>query len=221
MTATFFISNFALVFATDYPVTYVEIEAAFGDFKVNVPDQPQIWMSVQKFDESSSHGARDRLWIRLLNPVTNVWVTVAVASDGNEESGDFFNELWAGVGGGQLVAAYRSVDPYVIHIHRIDKLVLACWTQPIEGVIPASLKNALGKASDWTWALPPGIVVLKGYGEMDTTPGGMGPLPSGYTIVTEPNLYDARGAFVCPCWRFGGQVYEATVGYRELIVSHP
>jgi hypothetical protein len=217
----FLASNFALVFATDYPVTYTEIETAFGDFKVDVPDQPQIWMSVQKFDADSSHGARDRLWVRLLNPVTNVWVTVAVASDGSEESGDFFNELWAGMGGGQVVASYRSVDPEAIHIYRIGKLVLAAWTQSFEGVIPASLKTALGKSPDWEWTLLPGIVVLKGYGEVDTTSGGMGPLPSGYTITTEPNLYDARGTFICPCWRFGGRVYEATTGYRVLTVSHP
>jgi hypothetical protein len=214
----FLASSIAPALATTYPVTYVEITKAGGDCHVEVPGQPKISMMIQKFDRSSDHGVRERLWIGLYNPVVNAYAIVAVLTDGSDS--DFFKEVWANPampGGGQLVAANTVVKPWDITICRIGKLIIACWTKPIEGVLPAPLKTALGIES---WTLPPGVLILKGYGEVDTAVSTIGPLPSGYTVTMEPNNYAAKGTFFCPSWRFCGPVSDARISTQTVMTVH-
>ena len=124
-------------------------------------------MMLQKFDRSSDHGARERLWVGLYNPsLPNAYAMVAVITDGSDS--DFFKEIWANPalpGGGQLVVANIEVKPWDITICRVGKLIVVSWSKPIKGVLPAALKTALGIDS---WTLPPGMLTIKGYGEVDT-----------------------------------------------------
>ena len=135
---------------------------------------------------------------------------VAVLADGRNEN---YPDVWANT---PMIDVYRTVKPWTIQVFRIGKLIIAYWTKPIECVVPMPLRQFYGGIESWT--LPPGMLILKGYGEVETGTSGPNTLPSSYTMTSEYNRYAAKGTFICPTWRFCGPVSEtATIHTRTVI----
>jgi len=200
-------SSIAPILASE---TYTEIYAGGHSDAIEVPGQPKFGVLVQTFDRRSTHGARDRIFISLWKPDETGYMGVAVLADGSNE---IYTDVWAGT---PMVNVYRTVKPWTIQVCRIGKLIIASWTKPIECVVPMPLRPFYGGIESWT--LPPGMLILKGYGEVETGTSGPNTLPSGYTISSESDNYDAKGTFICPTWRFCGPVSE-TAGITTRTVA--
>ena len=54
--------------------------------------------------------------------------------------------------------------------------------------------------------IPPGCLILKGYGDVNTGTEIMGPFPSGWMINNEWTGYDSCATFICPAWHYCGPV---------------
>jgi hypothetical protein len=201
-------SSIAPILASE---TYTEIFAGGQSNALEVPGQPKFGVMVATYDRSSDHGARDRIWISIFTPDETGYMPVAVLSDGRNE---VFPEVFKGTG---LDLIFRTVKPWTIQVSRISKLVIAYWTKPIECVVPLPLRGFYGGIESWT--LPPGMLILKGYGEVIS--GSSGPLtpPSGYKISNEFNDYAAKGTFFCPTWRFCGPVSEKATIYAHTVTT--
>jgi hypothetical protein len=93
-------------------------------------------------------------------------------------------------------AVINLVKPWQIQVCRIGKVVIACWTVP------------LGTSAV---TIPPGCLVLEGYG--DAFQFVLGPLPTGtgWFQKWEAQNYQAHETFICPGWHYCGPVTGAAI----------
>jgi hypothetical protein len=95
------------------------------------------------------------------------------------------------------------VKPWQIGVLRIGKTNFVFWTIPL--VAPATDEpNPTPEV-----VIPPGMLVLRGYGEPIS--GHAGPLPvgpNGWILETDGSYYLASATLLCPRWRYCGPVAE-------------
>jgi hypothetical protein len=119
---------------------------------------------------------------------------------------------------------------YGMQVCRIGKLVIVYWNSSIGGEITGNHPN--GK----TWAevfgissfeLPPGIIILEGYGEAETeTPFTMNLHASyGWRATQSGTVYSAQGTIIVPQWHYCGSFVDTPTPPRlntlcDLTFSH-
>jgi hypothetical protein len=117
-----------------------------------------------------------------------------------------------------------------MQVCRIGKLVIVYWNSPIGGEITG--KNPNGK----TWAeifgissfeLPPGIIILEGYGEAETEPPFTMNLHAsyGWRATQSGTVYSAKGTIIVPQWHYCGSFADTPTPPRlntlcDLTFSH-
>jgi hypothetical protein len=204
-----------------------EYISARGLIVVNIPNHPEIELVCQHFDPNSDHGAANALFLFMLTK-SGTYAPTAVLST-TQERVTFQQQLFAGYPMGNNAILVSKCD---LQICRIGKTILAYWTVPIKGTITG---NVPGTAIPWSAAIgassfeiPPGGMILNGYGTATTSIPPTGPLASGYTIVSHFNtLYNAHATFICPAWHYFGQVDETITPTptvctnTELVITGP
>jgi hypothetical protein len=117
-----------------------------------------------------------------------------------------------------------------MQVCRIGKLVIVYWNSPIGGEITG--ENPNGK----TWAevfgissfeLPPGIIILEGYGEAETEPPFTMNLHAshGWRATQSGTVYNATGIIIVPQWHYCGSFADTPTPPRlntlcDLTYSH-
>jgi hypothetical protein len=200
---------------------YYEYESASATAVINLPNhQPEMELVCQHFESSSDHGPGNQMFLFLWSGTRFVPVAVLCTSPARFPLIPVF---WAGY---PVASNARLVDSWDLQICRIDKIVMVWWTIPIKGTITGNVPNTntpwstiLGVSS---FELPPGGLILKGYGDATTTTTIL-PLPSLWTISSVSTTYDAKGAFLCPSWHYFGSVFDTpTISTNvELTNTHP
>jgi hypothetical protein len=173
------------------PTTYINhFNAAVWSSVIEVPGQPKIGLVCFHFDKGYV-GRGDAIVINFWVGPPYFWMTVAGYSD---SPSDVALEKMVSPSG----AAIYLVKPWQIQVCRLGKIVMAYWTVPL--VAPAT---ALTPAV----TIPPGSLVLKGYG--DVFHMTLGPLPTGvpgWSVTYEGQNYAAHETLFCPGWHYFGPV---------------
>lgn len=219
LAVTVLAAGVAPVFAS---TTYHEYLSASGAAVIDLPNhQPKMELLCQHFESSSDHGPGNNLFFMLWTK--NGFAPVGILTTSPERVA-FLPVLWAGF---PAASNLIFVNPCNLQVLRIDKIVMVCWSVPIKGTItgnvpgtPIPWSTALGVSS---FELPPGSLILRGYGDATTSTTVIGPLPSGYTLTTVGTQYNAHGTFICPSWHYFGPVADTpTLSTHSVLTNvHP
>jgi len=173
-------------------VTYYDHGSTGGVTVIDIAEhQPPVQITVVHYDRGD-HGIGDYLEVAMWQFVPplgrSVWVTVAVVTDSPTIAAFSKDFVYAGVPGGPI--SVLLVKPCQLQIFKICKIVSAYWTVPIE-------TSAL--------TLPPGLLLLRGYGRVQTDEQVFS-LPNGITWTVEAAALNAHATFICPTWKYFGSV---------------
>jgi hypothetical protein len=135
-------------------------------------------------------GGGDELWIQIEVSIPGhgvTWAPVAIVSDSPSVVA-FWTDVWDVWTG--LLGNIGLVKSCELQVCRIGKTVLAYWTVPI--VSPEVI-------------LPPGCLLLKGYG-CAYPENLVWHLPPDVTLGVDKVSFAAHATFVCPSWKYCGPV---------------
>ena len=188
-----------------------DYQYAGGRSRIDVPGKPVIRLEAQRL-WSSDFGISDRIQIDVFTGGKPQFKEV-VAWEDNPDRYAF------SVGLGTDLEKHL-VKPWQIGVYRIWKTSIVYWTMPL--VVPATY-NSLGVLVTQEVTLPPGLLVLRGYGEsmsdqFPPNPSGWYPVGSEgwlYRIDTT-SFYNAEVTLFCPGWHYWGPVAE---GYNPTSVT--
>jgi len=172
---------------------------AGGITRIDVPGKPVIRLGAERI-WSSDLGISDRIQIDVFTGGTPQFIEVAMWED-NPSHYAF------SVGLGTNLEKYL-VKPSQIGVYRIGKTSIVYWKIPL--VVPAT-------DSTPEVILPPGLLVLRGYGESMSSqipppshPTGW--LPVGtmgwFFRIDTASYYNAEVTLFCPGWHYFGPVAE-------------
>jgi hypothetical protein len=186
---------------------FVEHSPVDGLTVIDIPGvtpEEGIKITFAHYDRKSDHGARDNIGVYLWTFIPGLgfgYLMVAWYSDTAE--GVSYNEalmqpwpVWI-----------EQLKGWQLNIGRFGRTAFALWTVPLE--VPEI--NWFGVFTTPAVTIPPGCLILRGYGDLKTETFIM-PSPSGLVAVGEAEVYDANGCFACPTWRYWG----ATTGTTSL-----
>jgi hypothetical protein len=118
---------------------------------------------------------------------------------------------------------------YGMQVCRVGKLVIVYWNSSIGGEITGvnnngvPWSNVLGESIE----LPPGIIILEGYGEAETESPFTMNLHASYnwTVTQSGTLYSATGTIIVPQWHYCGSFADTPTPPRlntlcDLTYSH-
>jgi hypothetical protein len=118
---------------------------------------------------------------------------------------------------------------YGMQVCRIGKLVIVYWNSTIGGEITGVNNNGvpwstvLGESIE----LPPGIIILEGYGEAETEPPFTMKLHAsyGWNVTQSGTVYNATGTIIVPEWHYCGSFADTPTPPRlntlcDLTYSH-
>jgi hypothetical protein len=202
-----FIVSAACVAPAFAVTTHQEHVNAGGQSVIDVPGHTNIQVAVSHSNWGDFFaGSADRIQVFVstgLAPPAPPFKYVAAYED-NPERIAFSWE----VGGGAI-----QLKRGQLQIFRICKTVFIYWTVPL--VLPATTTNPLGPPTPAV-TLPPGCLVLRGYGDAQVSEIVM-PFPlSGWTSKYESTVYNAKATFICPGWHYCGPVSEAFTPTRMV-----
>jgi hypothetical protein len=170
------------------PVTKTEHLDAGGGVLIDVPGHPKILVVAMHMDRSDFYeGNADR--INLFAPGKPL-----TAYEDNPERKAFSDQVGGGPPGTRPL-----VKKWQIQTFRICKTVFIYWTIPL--VMPATTLTP-------EVTLPPGCLVLQGYGDAKVG-DSVTPFPStGWTMASHVTGYDAKATLLCPSWHYYGPASE-------------
>jgi hypothetical protein len=203
--------------------TYNEYINAVGTVVINLPNhQPEMQLAGYHYEPSSNHGAGNH--IQLWLSAGGKFVPVAILTTSSARA-QFDKVFWAGF---PMASNVKLVSLCDIQVFRIGKTVIISWEVPIKGTITG---NIPGTTTPWsaafggvsTFEVPPGFLILNGYGDATTSTVSSSPLPSLYTVTQTATVYNAHGTFLCPSWHYLGSVADTSTmsTEAELTISHP
>jgi hypothetical protein len=186
---------------------YHETASTLVRVYVEVPGQPKIAIYASHYEPSSDHGSGDAISVSFIlpMPVGQMLIPVGALVDSSERVSPL-QEVYVGF---PVADNVKKVGRWAMQVCRIGKLVIAYWNSPIGGEITGKAPN--GK----TWSeifgissfeLPPGIMILKGYGEAETeSPFTMALHASyGWRVTQSGTVYSAKGTIIIPQWHYCG-----------------
>jgi hypothetical protein len=199
---------------------FYEYSPIVGETVIDIPGVTPdngIRIAFAHFDRTSDHGARDNIGIYLWTYVPFYgeyqYVLVGYFSD-TSEGVDYCETLVR-----PLPTEIKRLKWWQLNVFGCRKTAFACWTVPLE--IP-ELTWFGGVFTTPPVTIPPGCLMLKGYGEpvFETTTMSFG--PSGFTSVNEIKSYEANGCFICPQWSFWGSTTgDTNVRQQSWTITGP
>jgi hypothetical protein len=181
-------------------LTYTEHMNAVGEgIKVVIPGitpESGVQLSFAHYD-GGTHGVRDNIALYVYAPNYPNGPRMAMAAwfSDTDQGVAYIGELMSGTN-----VKIGQLKPWQIQVCRIGKIAMAYWTTPLEApAVPAYGMPAI--------TVPPGCIVLKGYG--DVTSGTIGPNNyawSGFTFSVAWSGHSAEGYFACPQWDYYGSI---------------
>jgi len=183
---------------------WIEHATVSGGTRFDVPGEDfKVQINFAHFDWGD-HGARDNVIIYYVTPsdwpmpYANYALSVGAYSD-TDEGADYLEGVVTG-----LPTVVETIGRWQLQVYKIGKTAIAVWTVPLE--IPELYWPLLGRTSP-AITIPPGCLILKGYGC---------PEPGSSTAfrlaVTWTKGYDAYGFLACPRERYWGRVGGYTAG---------
>jgi hypothetical protein len=170
---------------------------------LEVPNQPKMEVYAAYYNLKSEDGPGDHICLWIWSSMLSRFMPVAIITTSSERAesvSSFFKGLLP-------ETRTQAVNPWDIQIYRCGKNLIVCWFVPIKGTISGNAPSG----TPWTtvlgvssYELPPGCIILQGYGD-SATQTTTGPFPSS-TIVMDSTSYNAKGNFICPAWRYCGSV---------------
>lgn len=124
---------------------------------------------------------------------------VATLTD-NPEAMDFWKKVCAGSPAGQNIQLVKKEE---FEVRISGTTLFAVWTVPIP----------LVKA----FTLPPACLLVEGYGDIKTN-AYVARLPSGYTLKTQGNVFEAFITFLHPLSKYSGPGTDGAFG-RDIIME--
>jgi hypothetical protein len=218
-------SSIAPAFAvTEYHETASTLVRAY----VEAPGQPTIAIYASHYEASSDHGSGDAIAVSFILPlpVGQMLIPVGALADSSARV-SLLQEVYAGF---PVADNVKKVGRWAMQVCRIGKLVIAYWNSPIGGKI-TGVNN---KGVPWStifgissFELPPGIMILHGYGEAETeTPFTMALHPTyGWRVTQSGTVYSAKGTIIVPRWHCCGSFADTPTPPRlntlcDLTFSH-
>lgn len=185
---------------------YTDHEYAGGNSIIDVPGQTIIRLIISGRMEGDYYsGKADRIQINVHTGQFNAAGLPVFKQVAAYEDNPTRNAFSVGLSTGQV---QNLVKPWQIQIVRICKTCIVYWTVPL--VAPATD----GPNPTPAVTLPPGFLVLRGYGEahsMYIPPTSIG--TTGWKVeINNPSYYNATATLFCPGWRYCGPVAEDYVG---------
>lgn len=170
---------------------------------LNLPPDIIFWL--QQFNEQSSFGAEDMLFVNLWLEIPNGHAYVPVAAiTTNPNAAEFRKREFKGTPAEQNVHVVEK-DELQVRVH--GNTFFAGWTVPIQ-LFPASL------------VLPPSCILLEGYSKLKTGVLDIR-LPSGVTVNAEYNGYDAFVTFFHPESKYSGPGTDGVIGRDAVVTMYP
>ncbi len=177
-------------------VSYHDHASALGHTFINIANhQPQIQLVVVHFD-GGDHGVGDYLEMDTLQSIPghgNVWVPVAIITDSPSIAAFNKDFLYKGLPNANNILLVKHCE---LQVYRIGKTVLAYWTIPVISPVVT---------------LPPGCLLFKGYGCAQTDQLVFH-MPNGVTLTVDSVALAAHATFVCPVWKYCGNVGDGGTG---------
>ena len=118
---------------------------------------------------------------------------------------------------------------YGMQVCRIGKLVIVYWNSTIGGEITGVNNNGVPWSTNLgeSIELPPGIIILEGYGEAETEPPFTMKLHAsyGWNVTQSGTVYNATGTIIVPEWHYCGSFADTPTPPRlntlcDLTYSH-
>ena len=192
-----FIVSAACVAPAFAVTTQIEHDKGSGSSIIDVPGQTQILVLAQHWGKSDFYaGKADRIALYVstgLAPPAPPFKHVASYED-NPTRIAFSQKVDEG-GSIQLHLVKRGQ----IQILRTCKTVIVYWTVPLVALATTTTPEV---------TLPPGCLVLRGYGDVKSRVS-VGSYPSGWSYRLEQQTgYDAKATLFCPSWHYFGPVAE-------------
>jgi hypothetical protein len=178
--------------------TIYEHQYAGGVAFIDIPGQPRFDLAFSRF---CGHFGRisDRLSVYM---ITESGMKTVMGVDDNPTRKAFSDD----VGGSKTVLVKR----WQLQIFTFCRTTIAYWTIPLEVPATVGIPGAPPPYNLPTPAvtIPPGLVILKGSGEVITRLVEDIPIgPNGYTLTIDvKGNYAAQGTLFCPGWDFYGSI---------------
>jgi hypothetical protein len=208
---------------------YHETASTLVRVYVEAPCQPKIAIFASHFESTSDHGSGDSMSVGFILPMPGggqYLIPVGCLADSSERV-SLLQEVNVGFPCADNV---KKVGRWAMQVCRIGKSVIVYWNSPIGGAITGKHPN--GK----TWAeifgiasfeLPPGIMILRGYGEAATENPFTMPLHAsyGWRVTQSGTVYSAKGSIIVPKWHYCGSFADTPTPPRlntlcDLTYSH-
>jgi hypothetical protein len=203
-------SSFASAFAD--ATTKIEHANAGGNGVIDVPGHTNVLIQASHDNWGDYFsGSADRIMVFVSGGASGIGVPfkyVAAYEDNPERIAFSFE-----VGGGAI-----QLKRYQLEIFRIGKTVFVCWTVPLE--IPATGPNVFGNYPTPAVTIPPGCLVLQGYGDVKSATLSQSYPTWSYVSVSQ--YYDAKASFICPRWHYCGPVgtwFPLTRALKDVTVT--
>jgi len=219
-------SSIAPAFAiTEYHETASTLVRAY----VEAPGQPKIAIFASHYEATSDHGSGDAIIVSFILPLPGggqYLIPVGALADSSKRA-SLLQEVYVGF---PVADNVKKVGRWAMQVCRIGKLVIAYWNSPIGGEITGKAPNQKTWSDIFgisSFELPPGIIILKGYGEAETeTPFTMALHASyGWRVTQSGTVYSAKGTIIVPQWHYCGSFTDAPTPPRlntlcDLKFSH-
>jgi|WetSurMetagenome_2_1015567.scaffolds.fasta_scaffold39365_3 hypothetical protein len=171
---------------------------------LEIPNQPKMQVYAAHYEPRSDDGPGNSIRLDLWAAKANAFMPVAIITTSPERA-DSLPLFFKG-----LLPETRTqlVSPWDVQIYRLGKNLVVSWLVPIKGTITGNgasgtpWSTTLGTS---TYELPPGCIILKGYGEPITQTIHATGYPA-VIIDMQSTSYSATGNIICPAWHYYGPV---------------
>jgi hypothetical protein len=166
---------------------------------------PDMLLTFYHLNKQSSTGAEDSLFVSLWleTPKGMVFVPVAIAGD-NPKAVERWKLSFAGTPAGQNIHLLKKDE---LQVQLYGNTLFAGWTVPIPLFPPQ-------------YNLPPGSVLVEGYGKLKTAIHKM-KSPSGVQIISEDAGFDAFVTFFHPDSKYSGPGTDGLIATNSIMTVYP
>lgn len=190
--------SIAPTFAADIE-PWTEHANVVGETVVNIPGGVNQVRIVFAHYDWGDHGVRDAIQIYYVQTLPS-GVQVAMIIGWYSDTCLGVNYAKAMMEG--MPCKVEKLKPWQLQVGRVCKTAIALWTVPLE--IPELIWTGGGKTP--AVKIPPGALVLNGYGEKITGIELPRKLPTNIERTAVFSGYNAKAFLVCPEWRYCGSV---------------
>jgi sugar-specific transcriptional regulator TrmB len=158
---------------------------------------------IYSYEEKSSFGAGNTIDIRMQLKTSKGYDLVPVAAANTNPKAAIPEKAF--FAGSPASENYLVVRPEELHVRRQGNTIFGGWTFPMP--LPPTQHS-----------LPPAAILIEGYGQPRHSKV-VWPTPSGYSIISEFDAYDAFVTFIDPLWKYAGPGTQGQVCFNSIMTT--